>query len=99
MTMGRGVAGPAGRAGQFSGIRRVLPATVDCKSKVESQTRAVESFLPAVVPDFARLAPAHMSTMAWEYVRGGAADEHTLRWNEEAFRKLRLRPNFMVDVS
>jgi 4-hydroxymandelate oxidase len=40
-----------------------------------------------------------MSTMAWEYVSGGAADEVTLGWNEERYRSLRLRPDFLVDVS
>ena len=40
-----------------------------------------------------------MSEMAWEFMRGGAADELTLRWNEEAYRRLRLMPRHLVDVS
>jgi len=49
--------------------------------------------------DYERLAPAHMSAMAWSYLSGGAADELTLRWNREAFDRLRLRPRILVDVS
>lgn len=51
------------------------------------------------VADFERAAQAQMSSMAWEYVAGGAADEITLRWNQEAYRRLRLRPRALVDVS
>jgi hypothetical protein len=29
----------------------------------------------------------------------GAADEHTLRWNQEAYQRIRLRPRVLVDVS
>ena len=37
--------------------------------------------------------------MAYEYIAGGAGDEHTLRWNTEAFTRIRLRPRVLVDVS
>lgn len=37
--------------------------------------------------------------MAWEYINGGAADELTLRWNEEAYGRIRLCPRNLVDVS
>jgi 4-hydroxymandelate oxidase len=40
-----------------------------------------------------------MSTIGWEYMRGGAADELTLRWNRESYDRLRLRPRILVDVS
>ncbi len=49
--------------------------------------------------DYARAAPAQMSAIAWNYISGGAADEHTLRWNSEAYTRLRLRPRVLVDVS
>jgi 4-hydroxymandelate oxidase len=58
-----------------------------------------QAFNPVDIPDYARVAPARMSTIAWEYIRGGAADERTLRWNQEAFQKLQLRPRTLVDVS
>lgn len=37
--------------------------------------------------------------MAWDYLCGAAADEHTLRWNRESYERLRLRPRVLVDVS
>ncbi len=37
--------------------------------------------------------------MAWDYVSGAAADELTLRWNHEAYTRLRLNPRALVDVS
>src|SRR5438045_8750904 len=36
---------------------------------------------------------------AWERIAGGAADEITLRWNREAYDRLRLNPRALVDVS
>ena len=54
---------------------------------------------PVDVMDYARLAPAHMSKMAWEYINGGAVDELTERWNHEAYEHIRLRPRNLVDVS
>jgi 4-hydroxymandelate oxidase len=49
--------------------------------------------------DFERAAKAVMSPMAWDYVSGAAADEVTLRWNHEAYEKIRLMPRALVDVS
>jgi 4-hydroxymandelate oxidase len=49
--------------------------------------------------DFAPEAKRRMSHMAWEYFDSGAADEITLRWNREAYDRLRLRPKVLVDVS
>jgi 4-hydroxymandelate oxidase len=54
---------------------------------------------PVEISDYASLAADCMSSMAWEYVSGGAGDESTLRWNEEAYDKIRLRPRNLVDVS
>lgn len=54
---------------------------------------------PVDIPDYEKLAPAHMSEMAWEYLSGGAADELSLRWNHEAYERLRIRPRVLVDVS
>ncbi len=53
----------------------------------------------ADVPDYLRAAQAKMTPMAWDYISGGAADELTLRWNREAYDRLRLRPRVLVDVS
>ena len=49
--------------------------------------------------DFERTAQTVMSPMAWAYVSGAAADELTLRWNHEAYEKIRLMPRALVDVS
>ena len=40
-----------------------------------------------------------MAPMAYEFVASGAADEHTLRWNREAFDRIRLRPRVLRDVA
>jgi 4-hydroxymandelate oxidase len=54
---------------------------------------------PVCLRDFEPLAKAKMSAMGWEYINAGASDEHTLRWNEEAYQRIRLRPRVLVDVS
>jgi 4-hydroxymandelate oxidase len=51
------------------------------------------------LPDFERAAKARMSPMSWNYMSGAAADEHTLRWNHEAYQRLRLKPRALIDVS
>jgi len=40
-----------------------------------------------------------MPAMAWEYVNAGAGDELTVRWNKEAYPRIRLKPHVLVDVS
>jgi len=57
---------------------------------------------PAILADlfdYEHVAPTHMSSMAWAYMAGGAADELTIRWNRDAYEKLRLRPRILQDVS
>ncbi|MBO0938474.1 alpha-hydroxy-acid oxidizing protein [Fibrella sp. HMF5335] len=49
--------------------------------------------------DLEPLAAARMTTMAYEYVASGAADEFTVRWNRQAFDAIRLNPRVLVDVS
>jgi 4-hydroxymandelate oxidase len=49
--------------------------------------------------DFECAAKTVMPPMTWEYVSGAAADELTLRWNHEAYEKIRLMPRALVDVS
>jgi 4-hydroxymandelate oxidase len=45
------------------------------------------------------LAEARLTERSWNYLSGGAADEVTLRWNQEAWRDLPLLPRALVDVS
>lgn len=56
---------------------------------------------PGVVTlkDFEALARQRLSAKAFESVRGGAADEISIRWNREGFNRLALRPRVLVDVS
>jgi 4-hydroxymandelate oxidase len=49
--------------------------------------------------DFERLAREAMTPEAWEFINSGAGDEQTVRWNEEAFGRLRLRQHALEDVS
>ena len=54
---------------------------------------------PINIADYERLAEERCEPGYWGYVVGGAGDELTLRENVEAFRRLRLRPRTLVDVS
>jgi 4-hydroxymandelate oxidase len=56
---------------------------------------------PGVVTldDFEAVARQRLDPQTFEIVRGGAADELTLRWNHEAFERIQLRPRVLVDVS
>lgn len=54
---------------------------------------------PLSLRDFQALAQARMEPGAFAYYTGGAGDEHTLRENEMAFARRRLRPRVLVDVS
>jgi 4-hydroxymandelate oxidase len=45
---------------------------------------------PITLADWEALGRAQLSAAADAYVAGGAADEHTLRWNREAFDRCRL---------
>lgn len=49
--------------------------------------------------DFESLARERLTAMAWEYISGGAGDELTLRWNRDAYDRIKLKPRVLVDVS
>ncbi|HMF90494.1 MAG TPA: alpha-hydroxy acid oxidase [Candidatus Angelobacter sp.] len=51
------------------------------------------------LPELETLAEGCMSPMALAYVTGGAADEITLRANCEDWKRIRLNPRALVDVS
>jgi 4-hydroxymandelate oxidase len=51
------------------------------------------------LPEFEERARGCMTPMAYEYVASGAADEHTVRWNRDAFDRIRLRPRVLRDVA
>ena len=54
---------------------------------------------PLNVYDYERLARERLDENAWEYFRGGAGDESTLRENIAAFARWKLRPRVLVDVT
>ena len=68
-------------------------------SNPSAQTVAPSSHDPICLADFEPLAKAKMSATSWEYITAGAADEITVRWNKEAYQRIRLRPRVLVDVS
>jgi 4-hydroxymandelate oxidase len=49
--------------------------------------------------DFEDAAKARIPHMAWEFYNGAVADEITMRWNKEAYQRIRLKPRILVDVS
>jgi 4-hydroxymandelate oxidase len=55
--------------------------------------------LPLDLSALEALAESAMSPMAWNYVRGGASDEITLRDNRAAFDRILLKPSVLCDVS
>jgi isopentenyl diphosphate isomerase/L-lactate dehydrogenase-like FMN-dependent dehydrogenase len=54
---------------------------------------------PVNVSDYERLAEEKLPAAAFGYFAGGAGDERTLRDNEEAYGRYRLRPRVLVDVT
>jgi len=68
-------------------------------SRATAQASSAPGTEPICLADFEPLARAKMSPMAWEYVTAGAGDELTVRWNKEAYQRIRLKPRVLVDVS
>jgi 4-hydroxymandelate oxidase len=58
-----------------------------------------EAAEPVSLPDYEEGARRRLPPSAYDYIAGGAADEITLRWNREAYNRLRLRPRVLIDVS
>lgn len=53
----------------------------------------------ASVTDFEPRARERISHIAYEFISGGAGDELSLKWNREAYDRIRLRTRVLVDVS
>ncbi|HLW99870.1 MAG TPA: alpha-hydroxy acid oxidase [Candidatus Acidoferrales bacterium] len=53
----------------------------------------------ACLTDFEAAAKEKIPHMAWEFFNGAVADEITMRWNREAYQRIRLKPRILVDVS
>lgn len=50
------------------------------------------------LPDYERLAQGRVSNAVWSYVNGASADGLTMRWNREAFDRLRLAGRLFADM-
>ena len=53
---------------------------------------------PLNIHDYERLAQERLTEQAWEYLRGGAGDETTMRANRAALERWELRPRLLNDV-
>lgn len=51
------------------------------------------------LPEFEEHARRCMTSMTYEFVASGAADENTLRWNRDAYDRIRLRPRVLQDIA
>jgi 4-hydroxymandelate oxidase len=82
-------------------VAAALPhTTAAAQATTPSQpTVSQGGFDPVCLADFEPLAKARMPAMGWEYVSGGAGDELTMKWNKEAFQRIRLKPSVLRDVS
>jgi 4-hydroxymandelate oxidase len=49
--------------------------------------------------DYERLARARLGEAVWSYVAGGGADELTMRWNRDAFERIRLEGRVLCDMA
>jgi len=55
--------------------------------------------VPVCLDDYEHLAKTTPLPARVGIYHAGSGDEHTVRWNREAFARLRLNPRVMVDVS
>ncbi|PQM43009.1 peroxisomal (S)-2-hydroxy-acid oxidase GLO4-like [Prunus yedoensis var. nudiflora] len=54
---------------------------------------------PVNVNEFRELARQVLPKMYYDFYTGGAEDQHTLKQNVDASRRIMLRPRVIVDVS
>ena len=54
---------------------------------------------PLTLDDFEALARDRVPHTTYEFMAGGAGDEATLRWNREAYERIRLRPRMLTGLS
>ena len=54
---------------------------------------------PVSLQDFEEAAFRKLPAATVDFLAGGAADEITIRWNREAYDRLRLRPRFRSRIS
>ncbi|KAI3789860.1 hypothetical protein L2E82_02664 [Cichorium intybus] len=54
---------------------------------------------PVNLNEYQELAKQALPKMYYDYFAGGSEDQHTLKENVEAFKRITLRPRILVDVS
>ena len=86
-------------AGALAAVSVFPPAKTMSQDSNPSSQAVSAGLEPICLADFEPLAKAKMSAMGWEYVTAGAGDELTVRWNKEAYQRIRLKPRVLVDVS
>ncbi|CAM0906755.1 unnamed protein product [Alopecurus aequalis] len=59
----------------------------------------MENNLPVNIREYQVLAKKALPKMHYDYINGGAEDEHTLRDNIAAYGRISLRPRVLIDVS
>jgi 4-hydroxymandelate oxidase len=86
----------------------VLPVASDARplSPAPQSSSPASSSSPSMIgpelaslSDFEDAAKTRLPHMTWEFFNGAVADEITMRWNKEAYQKIRLKPRILVDVS
>jgi len=89
-----------GSAGALAAVS-VFPVATAVAQDSNPPSKAVSApgTEPICLADFEPLAKSKMSAMSWEYITAGAGDELTVRWNKEAYQRIRLRPRILVDSS
>jgi 4-hydroxymandelate oxidase len=83
----------------ISGVVPSLKAIAQDSKPAEQPSSPAPHGEPVCLTDYEPLAKAKMSAMSWEYVNAGAGDEITVRWNKEAYQRIRLKPRVLVDAT
>ncbi len=71
------------------------------REAVSQQSDPLEEEVAAAlnVWDFKKIAQQRLDQASWDFITGAAGDEISMRWNREAYDRIRLEPNVLVDVS
>jgi 4-hydroxymandelate oxidase len=93
------VSAPALSAASSHAVAQSPQAETKLKKSTNTATGVAGLEDVVSISDMEAIAHARMEHMAWEYISGGAGDEITLRWNREAFDKIRLDTRVLRDVS
>jgi 4-hydroxymandelate oxidase len=76
-----------------------MAADSQTSTEAGGHTDLVTAAACTCLDDYQELARRCLPHGAWAYLAGGGADEHTLRWNRDAFAALRLQGRVLADMS